>query len=748
MVTGTNGLSRWLPTGGGLRDEDWAGRHRLLTRLLAATMAALVVFGGWRDELGSGVATWMVLVIIPCIVAAARLGGRRLPSIFVSFGFVSACTAFVAMCHGKTEAHFTFFIVVGALALYRDWAPFGVFLVATTAHHAVFGLVDPDLTYGHEAGHSHPLFWALLHGVAVLFAAAFQLIAWRLSEAEEKRAQENLDESRAQLTVAFDETPVPMAMLSPDGRILRTNSAYRTWLRLPDELPAGFAVSDLPLEPLEDSTERMLETLKGEQGSSIHVRSYRRTDDGETIWVEVHGTNLYDTKGELRLIFVHCLDVTEARRHQEELQNQVRHDALTGLLSRSAFEHDLAQLLDTGEPVNVLYLDVDRFKSINDGSGHAVGDELLRALAVRLRDSVPGDSLVARLGGDEFVVALAGSATTGAHVGYGMLAAFSEPLLINDGHLQVSLSVGLATSQGNAGQADDTVLAADTAMYAAKRAGGNRLHIFSDDMRVKVLERLDAEARLREALAGDPVESLPVWFQPIVSAATGEITGAEALVRMRAPSGEILGPGQFIPAAEETGLIVPLGEHVLRRAVHRLLEWGDQLGYVSVNVSPRQLAEVDFVPMLANLLAAHPELDPSRLVVEITETALLGFSVDVRERLEMIKALGVRIALDDFGTGYSSLTWLQSVPADVVKLDRSFVAGLSADPRKASIIQAVLWLARSLGMSVVAEGVEDPADWEALRELDCPSAQGYLFGKPAPADEFGAKLRRAVKQAA
>ncbi|MBL7257477.1 putative bifunctional diguanylate cyclase/phosphodiesterase [Paractinoplanes lichenicola] len=747
MVTGTNGLSRWLPTGGGLRDEDWAGRHLLLTRLLAASMAALIVFGALQDALGGGVATWLLLLISPCLVAAARLPGRRLPSIFVAFGFVSACASFVAMCHGKTEAHFTFFIVVGALALYRDWAPFGIFLVATTAHHGFFGLIDPTLTYGHEAGHTHPLFWALLHGVAVLVAAAFQVISWRLSEAEEKRAQENLDESQAQLTVAFDETPVPMAMLAPDGRVLRTNSAYRSWMGLPDELPAGFHIADLPIEPVDPAERRVMDLLVEGKGSSILVRDYRRTTTGEIIWVEIHGTSVYDKKGELRLIFVHCLDVTEARRHQEELQNQVRHDALTGLLSRSAFENDLAALLAGGEPVSVLYLDVDRFKSINDGSGHAAGDDLLRGLAVRLRDSVPGGSLVARLGGDEFVVALAATPIIGAQVGYGVLAAFSEPLLLGDSHLQVSLSVGLATGRG-AGKADNTVLAADTAMYAAKRAGGNRMQIFSDDMRIKVRERLDAEARLREALAGDLVETLPIWFQPIVSAATGEITGAEALVRMRAPSGEILGPGQFIPAAEETGLIVPLGEHVLRGAVRQLIEWGDRLGYVSVNVSPRQLAEADFVPMLANLLAAHPRLDPSRLVIEITETALLGFSVDVRERLEMIKALGARIALDDFGTGYSSLTWLQSVPTDVVKLDRSFVAGLSADPRKASIIQAVLWLARSLGMSVVAEGVEDPADWQALRGLDCPSAQGYLFGKPAPAAEFGRTLRTAVEQAA
>jgi EAL domain-containing protein (putative c-di-GMP-specific phosphodiesterase class I) len=204
----------------------------------------------------------------------------------------------------------------------------------------------------------------------------------------------------------------------------------------------------------------------------------------------------------------------------------------------------------------------------------------------------------------------------------------------------------------------------------------------------------------------------------------------------------MLGPGQFVPAAEETGLIVPLGEHVLIEALRHLVAWRDELRYISVNVSPRQLAEPDFVPLLAGLLAAAPELEPGRLVLEITETALLASTVDITERLETIKSLGVRIALDDFGTGYSSLTWLQSVPADIVKLDRSFVAGLATDAKKSSIIRAVLWLAQSMGMSAGAEGVEEAADVQALREVGCPLLQGYFFGKPMPPDEFAAGLQR------
>jgi diguanylate cyclase (GGDEF)-like protein len=604
----------WIPTGGGLRDEDWVRRHRLLTVLLAASLVFLIVFGTLRDRLTGG-ALIGALLILPCLLAAAKLPGRRLPSTFVALGLMVACADFVALCDGLTEAHFTFFIAVAALALYRDWVPFGAFLLATVVDHAVAGALFGSATFDHHEATGHPLKWALLHGLAVFAAAAFQVIAWRLTESEEERAQDHL------------------------------------------------------------------------------------------------------------------------RTHQAALQRQARHDALTGLLSRAAFEGDLvARLTTTAEPASVIYLDVDRFKSINDGAGHGAGDETLQALAGRLLGTVPPDSLVARLGGDEFVVALPGSLADALDLGYAILASFAVPLPLSGGPLQLSVSMGIAVADGP-DQAEPAVLAADTAMYVAKNAGGNRLEVFSDRMRVTVHERLLAEARLRQALDGDRDATLPVWFQPIASPA-GRILGAEALVRMRTPDGVLRPPGEFIAAAEETGLVIPLGEHVLETALRHLQSWGPGLGYVSVNVSPRQLSEPGFVPTLAGLLADSGLADPARLVLEITETAMLSTSVDLQARLSAIKDLGVRIALDDFGTGYSSLTWLQTVPADVVKLDRSFVAGLARDPRKASIIQAVLWLARSLNMTVVAEGVEDADDWTALSEADCPAIQGYLFSRPLPPAEF------------
>jgi diguanylate cyclase (GGDEF)-like protein/PAS domain S-box-containing protein len=734
-------MRAWMPTGGGLRDEDWTRRHRVLTILLAGTVAALTGFGVFQDGLTR---PWLVtvLLVLPCVVAAVRLPGRRLPSTAVALGFTAACAGFVAMAHGLTEGHFTFFIVIGALALYRDWAPFGAFLVATVLHHAIFGALVSDKTFDHHDAMTHPWRWAFLHGLAVLAAAAFQVIAWSLTEAEEARAEGDLARSQAQLGIAFDETPVPMAMLAPDGRIVRTNSAYRAWLGLPEQLPPGFAVKDLPLTALDDVNGPVLDELVSGGGTTRLARPYRRHDTGAQIWVEVHGNGVRDAYGNLQSIFVHCLDVTRQQEHEAELQRKVREDSLTGLLSRAAFEEDLVAILAPGTgPATVIYLDVDRFKSINDGAGHATGDDVLRSLSARLSQIVPAGSLVARLGGDEFVVALPGEPANGIAVAHHLVASFAEPLPVGGNRLQLAASVGVAIAW-TAEQAEDALLAADTAMYAAKHAGGNRLEIFNEDMRTAVRERIVAESLLRQALDGDRDNTLPVWFQPIVSPATGRIVGAESLVRMMTADGRLLGPGHFIATAEETGLVVPLGEHVLTAALRHLAHWRHHLGYVSVNVSPRQLSEPGFVPMLAQLLASAHLIEPSRLVLEITETALLSNSVDLRARLDAIKALGVRIALDDFGTGYSSLTWLQSVPADIVKLDRSFVAGLAHDPRKASIISAVLWLARSLGMSVVAEGVEEVEDWNALAAADCPAIQGFYFSRPVTPADFQALLVR------
>ncbi|MBT0773840.1 EAL domain-containing protein [Kineosporia sp. J2-2] len=733
-----------LPAGTGLRHEDWQNRHRLLTWLTVFCGVALVPVAALRHRLDAewGVATLLIAATVAC---AAEIRSQRLASSAVAVGMTTVCAELVMLFDGRTEAHFSFFVAVGALALYRDWVPFLTFLVATFAHHALMGSWMPHMTYQHDAAIEHPLFWAGVHGVAVLLAASTQVVAWRLTESEERRALDDLTQAEAQFTAAFEEAPIAMTMLAADGTVLRVNPAFVSWSGMAEPLPPRARLTDLPIQPVGDrETHLHRPILNGETDVLREVETFRDSD-GRLMQVEMHASALRDSAGKLQVIVSHYLDVTEKHQHEEALRRQAREDALTGLLGRRAFEADLNGLVaGYRDQVSVIYIDVDKFKHVNDSYGHSAGDEVLRTIGDRLRGVVPDTAVVARLGGDEFAVAVVG--TTGAAEDLAMTVAgcFQEAFVLPGGRkLAVTASVGLSLAgEALAAGAEATLQSADMAMYAAKQNGRARVQLFDDTMREATQQRVAAERALRAALDGDRVDSLPVWFQPIVSLQTRQVIGAEALVRLRA-DGELVSPGVFVPLAEETGLVVPLGEHVLRTALAQLTSWDDEtMPYVSVNVSPRQLAEAGFVPMLTAELARCGLSDPSRLVLEITETSMLGRGIDLSERLDAIKALGVRLALDDFGTGYSSLTWLQSVPADIVKLDRSFVVGLAQDQDKAAIITAVLWLARAMNMTVIAEGVEEAADAQALEAAGCPAAQGWYFGRPLEAPALDALISR------
>jgi diguanylate cyclase (GGDEF)-like protein/PAS domain S-box-containing protein len=728
-----------VPTGGGLPDQEWRGRHRLLTWSMVASTVALTMIGLQRNRLD---AEWFItVVLIACCTACALfLPPRRLPSSAVAFGFTVVCADLVAMCDGLTEAHFGFFIAIGALALYRDWVPFLTFLIGTVVHHAFAGALLPGMTYDHASAVQHPLQWAMLHGVAVLLCAGTQVIGWRLTETEERRSGDDLTKAEAQFTAAFEEAPIPMTMMAPDGQLLRVNPAFTAWLGLPEVLPPGYSSSDLPCRPEPANQPPMLDRLLASQVSSLREERTYRHDNGRFFHVDMHCNALRDDAGALQLVVTHFLDVTEKRAQEATLQRKIRQDALTKLLSRSAFEDDLAELIEAraGE-VCVIYIDVDRFKAVNDSHGHGAGDEVLRALGSRLSGLTPDDGLLARLGGDEFAIALPGPIWRAEMLGDAIVRSCNATFQIARGPLTVTVSVGVSAAASGE-SAEGALHSADLAMYAAKQGGRDQIRMFDAGMRQDTQRRVLAEQSLRDALDGDRAKTLPVWFQPIVSLPSRSIVGAEALIRLRTVDGQVVPPADFIPIAEETGLVIPLGEHVLRTALARLQQWGNRLPYVSVNVSPRQLAEAGFVPMLTQELAISGLQDRSRLVLEITETSLLQNSLDLKERLDAIKELGVRMALDDFGTGYSSLTWLQSVPADIVKLDRSFVAGLASDSDKAAIISAVLWLAKALGMSVIAEGVEDEEDAQMLGLADCPAAQGYLFSRPVEPQALEALL--------
>ena len=420
------------------------------------------------------------------------------------------------------------------------------------------------------------------------------------------------------------------------------------------------------------------------------------------------------------------------RGHAEaRLAHQATHDALTGLPNRTLFLDRLGQALaqrhEDGTTVAVVFLDVDRFKVINDSAGHGAGDRLLTGLAQRLSGLVrPGDT-VARFGGDEFTVLCQGVAgASGAlKIAERIVEGTAAPFALDDGEVVVTLSAGIALPR--AGDTPETLLRdADAAMYRAKERGRNRIEVFDEAMRDTAVARLDTEKALRRALDAD---ELVLHYQPQVRVADGRLTGVEALVRWQHPERGLLPPGQFVPLAEEAGLIVPLGARVLEEACRQAQAWrraGTPV-VVWVNVSPVQVAQPDLARRVAGVLDATG-VDPALIGLELTESALLADASSV----VALSELGVRLAIDDFGTGYSSLDHLRRFPFDLVKIDRSFVAALDG-ARGTAIVAAVVGLAHALGLEALAEGVETEAQHDALRGIGCDLAQGFWFARPEPA---------------
>jgi diguanylate cyclase (GGDEF)-like protein len=417
------------------------------------------------------------------------------------------------------------------------------------------------------------------------------------------------------------------------------------------------------------------------------------------------------------------------------------HDALTGLPNRRMFVDRLYQVLARskrdGTTVAVLCLDLDRFKHVNDLGGHAAGDELLRQVARRLNDSIRTEDTAARLGGDEFAVIQVGVAHPD---GPGIMAerlvrAISKPFDLGGQQTMIGTSVGIALYPGDGDEGEDLVRAADTALYRAKEAGRGTFRFFEAEMDIRLQDRRMLERDLRQALAAD---QLKVHYQPLADCGGGNIVGFEALVRWNHPERGAISPAQFIPLAEECGLIMPLGAWVMRRACSDAATWpGDKL--VAVNLSPAQFRHADLAKEILNVLK-ETGLPANRLELEVTESLLIDDPDRVLATLMALKEAGVRISLDDFGTGYSSLSYLQRFPFDKIKIDRSFVSQMEKNADSMSIIRAVIALGKSLRIKITAEGVETPAQLGLLQQENCDLVQGYLLGKPMAKEDLGKLL--------
>jgi len=478
--------------------------------------------------------------------------------------------------------------------------------------------------------------------------------------------------------------------------------------------------------------------VSGADDESLAIRALQHGARGYLLWDELTPRLLVST---IAAALESHRTILQLRNARERARHLATHDPLTGLANRSLFLDRLSQAVSTGRRGRhkhaVLSLDVDSFKSINDSLGRAVGDGLLRAIARRLTSCLRETDTAARLSGDEFLVLLTNLSNEldAATVARKLLAELSEPIQFHRQSTTLRCSVGISTFPRDAADPEELLKKADTALYHAKDRGGNRFEFFTDDMNAAIQHRVAIEDRLRTALEED---QLVLHYQPQFDLTRGRIIGAEALLRWQHPELGLVAPSHFLPVAEETGLIVPIGDWVLRTACTQNAEW-NRMGHgglrVSVNVSSHQFLEPGLAEVVSNALE-QSGLPPVSLELEITESSLLRDVEVTVNTLRRLKDLGVRLAIDDFGTGYSSLAYLKRLPIDVLKIDQSFVRTLTTDPADATITEMIVQLAGGLNLTTIAEGVETLEQLLLLGSYGCSRMQGYLFGKPAPPEIF------------
>lgn len=565
-------------------------------------------------------------------------------------------------------------------------------------------------------------------------------------------AQASSERAAALFATSFEMAPIGMAVTDLDGVILDCNRAMAIMVGRERNQIVGMNVTDIthPDDIDEDLAAR--ERLFSDATSTYQRDKRYLHTNGTVIDVELSVALVRDSDGTPLRMVGQMRDVTRSRHVEASLVHSANHDSLTGLANRALFLEKLEaaiQASDAGgsDDVAVLFLDLDRFKVVNDSLGHGAGDQLLVAVAERICSAVRQEDLVARFGGDEFAVLClhlgqSGDARNEARaLAQRVLDALNAPVAVTGGEAWVGGSIGIAFAGSGDVKGGEVLRDADAAMYSAKDAGRGRITLFGAELGEEMVRRHAIETSLHRAVERG---ELRMHYQPVVELGSGEVQGVEALIRWERPGVGLVGPDEFLDVAEDSGIIVDVGDWALREVCRQITVWDEVLGEASphsiaVNLSARQLTQPGVASAVADIITSSG-VDPARLCLEVTETALLDDTERVRNALGLLKDLGVELAVDDFGTGYSSLSYLQRFPFDVVKIDQSFVTGIANDPIAGAIVAAVTGLARALGMRVVAEGVEDGDDVEELINLGCTAAQGYLYGRPMPPAELAALL--------
>jgi diguanylate cyclase (GGDEF)-like protein/PAS domain S-box-containing protein len=554
---------------------------------------------------------------------------------------------------------------------------------------------------------------------------------------EINRLYYNLTESEQRLKSLYLNNPDAVYTLDMEGRFLSTNPACEkiTGYKSVQLVDKKFR-HVIPQEECERMREYFLLSRQGETNSFevevLHAQGHR---------VELHVKHIpIIVDGRIAGVYGIGHDITESKRAEATIHHLAYHDPLTGLPNRRLFKEQLGEAVERAQEqehsLAVLFLDLDRFKMINDTFGHDMGDELLREVTSRLIGCVREQDVVARIGGDEFTLMLPGAnADVAREVAGDILAALQRPVLLGGQEVHVTTSIGIALHPNDAEDPEMLMRYADTAMYRAKEQGKNNCQLYGAYMKEQAYQRLTMENDMRKALERDEFR---VYYQAQIDAASGRVTGAEALLRWLHPERGIVSPAQFIPVAEETGMIVPIGEWVLRTACRDALAWerdGLPPLRVAVNLSLVQFRHSNLIEMVSRALA-DTGLDPHRLELEITESIAMHQVERVVPTLQELRRLGVEIAMDDFGTGYSSLSYLKNFPIQRLKIDQSFVRGLKEGSDDAAIVTAIIALAHSLHLDVIAEGVEEEEQVEFLRRHGCQFMQGYRFHRPVPEEQL------------
>ncbi|MCC7167202.1 MAG: EAL domain-containing protein [Rhodospirillales bacterium] len=562
-----------------------------------------------------------------------------------------------------------------------------------------------------------------------------------------QRAERARRASQNQLDAILDHSPALISLKDTEFRYIMVNRPFAEQTGLRAEELVGKTVFDI---------------LPGPQAERVASQDFLVLETGRPIDEEIEATlngvtrsflsvkfPIRDAQGAITAIGAITTDITVRKKYQAQLLYQANHDELTGLPNRSLALDRLAQAIALakrhGSKTAVLFLDLDHFKNVNDTLGHSVGDALLKEAALRLPDSMRAIDTVARLGGDEFLIVLADLATPrqAETVARKLIERLAEPFLLEARELFVTASVGIALFPDDAQSAEDLLRHADAALYQAKRSGRNAHRFYTAALNETMAKRLDIETALRGALARN---ELSLSYQPLVAIENGRIVGAEALLRWTHPKLGSVSPVEFIPLAEENGLILPIGDWVMNEAARQMAAWraaGHALDVMAINVSFRQFHNGLILASVEAALGTHG-LPPQAVELEITERLLLEESSETKDILEALKRRGIRLVIDDFGTGYSSMSYLRRFPFDGLKIDREFVTDVATNADNTALVKAILSMAHDLGLAVVGEGVETDEQWATLKRFKCDYAQGYRFGKPMTAPEFERLLAASV----